>query len=157
MGIFRIFYIIITHNKRKYKDELLKIIIFTLVYMKNKTIENFLGITIAFAAGIVNGLLGTGGGIILVFWLAFVMKSDRGYSPRDVFATVISIVLPMSLVSLWVYASDGGIDFGNAAEYLLPGVAGGVSGAFLLNKINVKLLKKIFAVMVIYAGIKMLF
>lgn len=125
--------------------------------MKNKTVENLLGITVALAAGIVNGLLGTGGGIVLVFWLAYVMKSEREYSPRDIFATVIAIVLPMSLVSLWVYATEGSIDFGNAAEYLLPGVAGGVSGAFLLNKINVKLLKKIFAVMVVYAGIKMLF
>lgn len=125
--------------------------------MKKTILEITLGATCAFAAGIVNGMFGTGGGIILVFWLAYVMTEKRGYSPRDIFATVIAVVLPMSLVSLWLYFKDGNVNISDALVYLAPGAIGGLIGAFLLQKINLKLLKKAFAAMVIYAGVKMLF
>lgn len=125
--------------------------------MKNGKIELFFGVLAAFCAGIVNGMLGTGGGIILVFWLARIMNEERGFNPKDVFATVIAIILPMSVVSLIVYLKGGSIDFKEAFAYLPSGAIGGILGAMLLEKINVKVLKKVFALMVVYAGVKMLF
>ena len=104
-------------------------------------------------AGFINGFLGTGGGIILVFLLALVLDDgeDADRAARDRFATVIAVVIPMSLVSALVYSER--VSPSLAAPYILPGMLGGAAGGFLLDRINVKWLKKIFALMVIWAGI----
>lgn len=108
------------------------------------------------SAGFVNGLFGTGGGIILVFALTSVFKDQEEYTARDIFASVIAAILPMSLVSIVSYIESGNVSFADASPYMLSGLVGGVIGAYLLDRINVKLLKHLFAVMVIYAGIKMI-
>ena len=109
-----------------------------------------------FASGIINGVFGTGGGIVLVFLLAKLMKEEKGYSPRDAFATVILTVLPMSLLSAYMYIKEGSVSIKAAYEYLPAASLGGVTGALLLDKINLKFLKKLFALLVVYAGIKMM-
>ena len=47
-------------------------------------------------AGFVNGLLGTGGGIIIIFILG---KINEYNDSKDNFATAIAAILPISLVS----------------------------------------------------------
>ena len=108
------------------------------------------------ASGYINGLFGTGGGIVLVFVLTRLMKEEYGFSSRDIFATVIAAILPMSVVSAAFYTSGGDLSFALAEPYLLPGMIGGIMGGLLLEKINLKLLKKLFAFMVAYAGVRML-
>ncbi len=116
--------------------------------MKNSSKLNVVFLSAAaFFAGIVNGFLGTGGGIILVFALGRLTK----LAPRDMFATVIAVILPLSALSLGFYSGE--LDVKLASPYLLPGILGGVTGAYLLDKLDVKLVKKLFAVMVIWAGI----
>ena len=106
----------------------------------------------ALAAGIVNGFLGTGGGIVLMLSLgALAKKAD----PRDLFAQVISVILPLSLVSALIYKNI--TDTASASPYIVPGILGGLAGAMLLDKINVSVLKKLFAAAVIWAGINMIF
>lgn len=101
-------------------------------------------------AGTVNGFLGTGGGIVLMMALN-TFAADKDTDTKDIFSTVIAVILPLSLISLYFYREK--FDITAAADYLLPGIAGGVAGAFLLDKIKVGVLKKLFAVMVIWAGI----
>ena len=129
--------------------------------MKKGVFELLLTAIGGLAAGFINGMLGTGGGIILVFLLGYLMRRDPTlkniYSTRDVFATVILAIRPMSFVSAWFYIKDGSVNINDALVYILPGIAGGIAGAYLLDKINVKFLKKLFAAMVIYAGVKMMF
>ncbi|MBO7148420.1 MAG: sulfite exporter TauE/SafE family protein [Clostridia bacterium] len=120
------------------------------------TLKMVLTLFAGFAAGIINGVFGTGGGIVLVFLLGWLMKEEIGYSPRDAFASVIAIVLPMSVVSAWLYIEEGNVSVSDASGYLLPAVLGGITGAFFLDKINLKFLKKLFALLVVYAGIKMM-
>ena len=96
------------------------------------------------AAGFVNGFLGTGGGIILIFALGL-----AGIDERDKFATTIAAILPMTLISAFLYKAK----ISDASPWLLAGMLGGAAGAFLLDKINLKWLKKLFALMVIWAGI----
>jgi len=103
------------------------------------------------AAGVVNGLIGTGGGIILVLTLSKSMKNTK-----DVFATVIAAILPMSAVSAVSYAVGGNVSIGETAVYIIPAIIGGVIGAVLLDKIGVKWLKILFSGLVIYSGIRML-
>jgi len=101
-------------------------------------------------AGFVNGFLGTGGGIILMLALSLLPKRAR-IPARDKFATVIAVILPLSLISVLVYNESSVLS--EAAPYIPAGILGGLFGAFLLDKLRVGFLKKLFAVMVIWAGI----
>lgn len=111
--------------------------------MKKYSKQILLGLA-AIIAGFINGFLGTGGGIILIFALGL-----AGIDDRDKFATVIAIILPLSLISAIFYKTE----IKAAAPYLLPGMLGGIVGAYLLDKINLKWLKRLFALMVIWAGV----
>ena len=126
------------------------------VFGKNCGFLLFVSALAGLASGYINGLFGTGGGILLVFVLTRLMTDKLGYSARDIFATVIAAILPMSVVSAIFYIKGGSVSFGLAEPYLLPGILGGILGGFLLEHINLKLLKKLFAFMVVYAGIRML-
>ncbi len=108
---------------------------------------------IAVFAGVVNGFLGTGGGIVLMLAMALLPK-DGEDGVRDRFATLIAVILPLSLISAIMYGDK--IDFSLTVPYLIPGILGGVSGALLLDKLSVNLVKRLFAVMVIWAGINFL-
>ena len=116
----------------------------------NKLRLLFLGIG-SVLAGLVNGFLGTGGGIILVFALGMLVAEDGEAAVRDRFATVIAVIIPLSFVSSFMYGKS--IDFDAAVPYIIPGMLGGLCGGFLLDRINVFWLGKLFAAMVIWAGI----
>lgn len=124
---------------------------------KKSAIALFITVLTGLTSGYINGLFGTGGGIILVFVLSKILTSDVGYTPRDVFAAVIAAILPMSIISAVFYVRGGGVSLALAEPYLIPGIIGGIIGALLLEHINLKLLKKLFAFMVAYAGARMLF
>ena len=104
-------------------------------------------------AGFINGLLGTGGGILIIFTLS---KLYPDSDPKDNFATAIACILPMSVVSAGFYLKGGSVAPGDVMIYILPAIAGGVTGAYLLCRIKASLLKKIFACLVIWAGVNMI-
>ncbi len=67
------------------------------------------------AAGLINGLLGAGGGMVLVPLLV----GWCGLEDKKAFATAISIILPLSLTSIAVFAMREPLPFGEAWPYLL--------------------------------------
>lgn len=111
----------------------------------------------AFAAGAVNGLFGMGGGIIIYFLLCRLYAGKSEYSTKDIFAMTVISVLVMSLSSVFMYFSSGKSDISEAVPYLFPAVLGGVAGAFALSYLKASLLKKIFALIMIYGGISLIF
>ncbi len=123
----------------------------TLTKLSQKTLfKNILIAFLAILAGVVNGFLGTGGGIVLMFALSMLPNKDEN-AVRDRFAALIAVILPLSLISTVSYGDS--IDFRAAVPYLIPGMLGGIAGALLLDRLNVKIIKKLFAIMVIWAGI----
>ena len=119
-------------------------------------------------AGLLKGLLGAAGGILLVALLPRVTPPVTLYPParplgdlhehRDVLATALAVMLPVSAVSGMFYWL-GGIRPSPTLllSLILPAAAGGLLGAKLLAKIPNDLLKKIFAAVVVIAGLRMLF
>ena len=107
-----------------------------------------------FFGGLANGLLGAGGGIIMTFVLEAVM-SESEMARRDIFANVIAATLPISLFSTIIYALRGNIKIEKFSIFVIPAVAGGLAGAYLLSKISPVWLKRIFALLVIWSGIYM--
>ena len=105
-----------------------------------------------FAAGFTNGFLGTVGGIILVFALRALNKNK---AVKDVFATALTVTLALSAISVVVYFQKNNLPAKDSLKFLLPALAGGFFGAYLLEKINVKWLKYAFGALMVIAGINM--
>ncbi len=107
------------------------------------------------AAGLANGLLGAGGGIIVTYALVYLLGDEKG-AGKDVFANVVAAMLPMTAVSAVIYALRGNLDIDQSAPFLLPAVIGGVVGALLLGRINTGGLKKVFAALVVFSGLRLI-
>ncbi|MCQ2432525.1 MAG: TSUP family transporter [Clostridia bacterium] len=117
----------------------------------------------AFAAGFTNGLLGTGGGILLLYLLKSGVSRRTHRTPpagKDAYAAVILCVLPLSVLS-FLYYQDGGMFEKVPGDMLIPclcgAVPGGILGALLLDRIRVTTAEYLFAALVLFAGFRMLF
>ena len=102
-------------------------------------------------AGILNGLLGAGGGMLVVPIL-----KKYGVETRKTHATSICIILPMCILSSVIYVLKGKVLLTDALPYIPYGIVGAFVGAFVLSKINQKLLSKIFAVFMMWAAVQLL-
>ncbi len=109
------------------------------------------------AAGFLNGLLGAGAGVILVFVYAALASKDGKGKAKDNFAMTVATVIPISVFSLYNYVTKVNADLGGSLVYLIPGAIGGILGAYVTDKIKGEHLKLIFAVLTVIAGINMLF
>ena len=103
-------------------------------------------------AGVANGLLGAGGGIVAVFALSHFLRG-AGYERRDLFANALCVMLPISAVSCVRYALAGHLVTDGFGVYVLPCLIGGLIGGILLGKLKASLLKKLFGALVIYSGV----
>lgn len=104
-------------------------------------------------AGIANGLLGAGGGMLLIPLLrAFHLTKER-----ELFATAIAVMLPISLVSFLVYLLHGSVNFGQALPYCIGGLAGGLLGGLFYQKIPTVWLHRALGVLILWGGVRLLF
>lgn len=104
-------------------------------------------------AGLVNGFFGGGGGMVLVPLLI-----DRcGLDQRRAFATSMAIILPLCVLSSVIYFFRGGLEFSAALPYLAGGLVGGFMGGILFKKLNMNWLRRVFALLILYGGVKSLF
>ncbi len=107
---------------------------------------------IGFLAGISNGLMGAGGGIIIVYGMNYALRNSI-CDKKDVFANALCVMLPVSAVSCICYAIKGNLPINGLGLYSIPAILGGIAGGILLGKIKTGALKKLFAAIVIYSGI----
>ncbi len=114
-------------------------------------------VLVSLAAGFVNGLFGTGGGILIVLFLSHIYAGDPVYQTKDRFAMTVGAIAICSLASTFLYWRRGAFTFADASPFLIPAAIGGLLGAFLLDRLDAALFKKLFALLVIYAGGTLLF
>ena len=104
-----------------------------------------------FAAGIVNGLLGAGGGMIVV-----PMLEKSGLDSVKSHATSVAVIFPICVLSAALYLIRGSVSIGQTLPYLPWMVVGSVLGAWVLPKFNKTLLRRIFGILMIWAAVRML-
>lgn len=102
------------------------------------------------AAGAANGLFGAGGGMILVPLLTHWCRLPD----KTAFATSISVIAPICLVSIIIYWFRGCMDFHAALPYLIGGFLGGLLGGNLFQKVPAKFLHKALGLIIVYGGIR---
>ncbi|MBO4262525.1 MAG: sulfite exporter TauE/SafE family protein [Clostridia bacterium] len=103
--------------------------------------------------GLVNGLFGGGGGMIAVP----VLVKFLGKKTRVAHATAIAVIFPVTVISAAVYLFRGGLGAPVGIPVSMGVTAGGVAGALLLSKLKTEKIKWIFALAMLFAGIRMLF
>jgi uncharacterized membrane protein YfcA len=103
-------------------------------------------------AGFLNGLTGTGAGILFLL----LSRLYHGEISKDSFAFSMSCVIPLSAFSLLTYPMPQNASLTTFLVTLLTAATGGILGAFVQQKVKIGLLKKIFAVLVIYSGINLI-
>lgn len=109
---------------------------------------------IGLAAGLLNGSMGVGGGIIivpaLVFALGFAMKQAQGTS-------LALMTIPVMLVATINYYKEGYINVKVALLMAATFVIGSYVGSKVAMHIPDKFMKKAFGVLMIFAAFKMIF
>lgn len=103
--------------------------------------------------GTVNGLLGSGAGIVLIYALSRLYPDKKN---REIFTLSLATVFFLTLCSAIFYGAEGRYSVEDFLPYALPAAAGGAGGSFLLSKLNAKVLKKVFSALLIISGILML-
>lgn len=112
-----------------------------------KQIKNTIGLVI----GIINSLLGAGGGLVTVPYL-----TEQGLSQQQAQATSTFVILPLTVISTLLYGYQNLFSFRQAWVFLPGGIFGAVLGGFFLGKIPAKPLKLIFSAFMLYAGVRLL-
>lgn len=102
--------------------------------------------------GLANSTFGGGGGMIAVPLL-----TKNGYGEKEAHATAILVILPISAFSFLLYVLHGLYDWSVIIPTALGVTLGGMFGAVLLNKLPVKTVKIVFAVLQVIAGGFLLF
>ncbi len=126
---------------------------------KKDILYGILVITVGFFGGMVDGFLGTGGGILMLLVLnrAVIGQGDK----RDAFATALFCMVPLSVLSLALTLERGAVSvgtlFASAHAPLYAGaLLGGMLGAYLLSRLKLPLIEALFAALLIFSGWRML-
>lgn len=107
------------------------------------------------AAGFCNALIGAGGGILLTLVMGAVI-GDSFSDRRQLLVTSQAAMIPCCLLSAMIYAMGGGLDTSNFIVFAIPALLGGALGSLLLDKIKPKWIGRIFSVLVIWSGLRMI-
>lgn len=109
----------------------------------------FLKLICGFAIGLLNGLLGAGGGM-----LAVPMLKKLGLETKESHATAIAVIVPLSIISCATYLYKGYFKLSMAYVYIPLGLVGAYIGTILLRKSPDRWVRLIFSVIIIYSGIR---
>lgn len=104
-------------------------------------------------AGIANGCFGAGGGMILIPMFC----RWCGMEEKHAFATSVSVILPMSAVSSVIYLMREEFSLAQALPFLIGGLVGGLIGGRVFKRVPTLWLKRIFALFLLYGGVRSLF
>jgi len=103
------------------------------------------------AIGVVNGLLGAGGGMIAVPLL-----KKLGLEQKQAHSNAVAVILPISILSAVLYLIKDYVTLNQALIYMPTGIIGALLGTYFLKKISPVWLKRIFGGFMVYAGVRLL-
>ena len=117
--------------------------------MKNKKFSTAL---LGVAIGFINGLLGAGGGMLTVPVL-----KKMGFEQNESHKNAVAVILPITVISATLYVLSGRVEVASALPFVPTGLIGAVVGTKVMEKISPVVLKKVFALFMIWAGVRLFF
>lgn len=110
-------------------------------------------ILIGILAGVLSGLVGVGGGIIMVPLLVMFLSLSQHQAQGTSLAV---LAVPVTAVAVFNYYKEGQINLKYAAVIAVFFVVGSIAGSKFALTLDQKVLKKIFAVVLVVIAGKML-
>lgn len=126
------------------------------INIEKSTPKTLLYLLAGAAAGVVNGALGAGGGIVLVFALAAISKDKSQNAVKERFITTLCVTSAVSAVSLFLYRAGIHPDMSLLPRLAVPGALGGLLGWWLMRRIDGENLKLLFGILTAVSGINMI-
>ena len=103
-------------------------------------------------AGAVNGLFGTGGGMVLVPLLTALTDIEED----AIFPSSVSIILPVCFISLFCSQNVETLSYLTLLPYLIGSTAGGILCGIFGKQIPTKWLHRILGVLILWGGVRYL-
>ena len=111
-------------------------------------------IAIGILAGIFSGFIGIGGGLIIVPALVFFL----GFSQHAAQGTSLAMMLPpIGLLAVYNYYKGGFVDIKISMILAIAFIIGGYFGSKFAISLHPDTVKKIFGVIIILVGVKLIF
>ncbi len=108
-------------------------------------------IAVGLIAGTLGAMLGVGGGIVYVPALVALFS----FAQHEAQGTSLAVIVPSTIVAAYVHARAGRVDWRTALLLGIGGIAGGVIGARVALSLDAPLLKRMFAVFLVLAVLRM--
>lgn len=110
-------------------------------------------LALGLVVGVISGLVGVGGGIVLVPALIVIFKMPQHLAQGTSLAMLLP---PIGILAVWDYHRRGQVDLRMALLLCVGFVIGGLLGARLAGVLPPLALRRVFALVLIGAGAKML-
>ena len=107
----------------------------------------------AILTGIFSGLLGIGGAIFLVPFMVYIFNFDQKLAQGT---TLLAFTMPSFILGAITYYKSGNVKLEYSIAIFLGILTGAFLGANIAQKIDSKLLSKIFGIALIVIGTKMI-
>lgn len=108
---------------------------------------------IGLIGGISSGLLGIGGGIIMVPAMVFLLEVPM----KTAVGTSLAVIVPTALVGSYYHFQEGNLAWQLALSLAPMALLGGWTGAWLTTLLTTVHLKRIFGLLLVAVGIRMIF
>lgn len=111
-------------------------------------------VVIGLLAGVLSGFMGVGGGVVMIPLMIVLL----GFSQHEAQGTSLAVLaIPVTFLAAYNYYSEGHVNWKFAVIIALAFVVGGYLGSKFAVSIDQNILKKVFAVILVVAAIKLFF
>lgn len=108
---------------------------------------------IGLVAGYLSGLIGIGGGVVIVPALVYLLSMNQKTAQGS---TLFMFLFPVGILGVYNYYKAGHLDYRTAAIMAVTFIVGSYLGSKTAIAFDTKVVKQVFAVVIILIGIKML-
>ena len=88
--------------------------------------------------------------------LAVPLLKKGGLEQKSAHANAVAVILPITIVSAAFYLAKGRVALADGLSYIPAGLVGSVIATFALQKFSNRILQKVFAAFMFYAGFRLL-
>lgn len=111
-------------------------------------------IIVGILSGLLSGMFGVGGAIIVIPALVFIL----GLSQHEAQGTSLAFMLPpVGILATWNYWKEGHVNWKIALILSLTFIVGAYVGSLFSVNISDRMLRRIFAVLLVFIAVKMFF
>ncbi|HET6398143.1 MAG TPA: sulfite exporter TauE/SafE family protein [Candidatus Thermoplasmatota archaeon] len=103
-------------------------------------------------AGVLSAVMGVGGGVVMVPVMVLLI----GFGQHVAEGTSLLVIVPTALMGAWRHTRNGYTDWRLGLLLGLGGILGGLAGAQIALALSAQWLQRLFAVLLVYTGARLL-